>query len=153
MKQIDRRKFLGIVGAGTAAAAAAATPAAAALVSRGRSLSVTFHAEKAMPERPLAGYATAVVDGSVDLAKGTGMVTTRLLAGHAASGIALPGLTRLVRITRATVVGNEVRMEGLVEDRSQLARGENAQVRMVLDRAHQELRTSIGGSPVTLSVA
>ena len=109
MKQIDRRKFLGIVGAGSAAAAVAATPGAASLVARSGATSVTFHAEKAMPEPPLSAYATAVVDGNVDLALGTGMVTTRVLAGHAASGIALPGLTRLVRVTRATVVGSEVK--------------------------------------------
>jgi hypothetical protein len=150
MKQIDRRKFLGMVGAGSAAAAVVAAPAAAALITRSGSGSVSFHAEKAMPEEPLAAYATAIADGSVDLATGTGLVTTRLLAGHAGSGIALPGLTRMVRVTRATVVGSEVRMDGVVEDRSQLARGESAKVHMVLDRGQRELRTTLGGSAVTL---
>jgi hypothetical protein len=153
MKQIDRRKFLGIVGAGSAAAAVAATPGAAALMGRSGATSLNFHAEKAMPESPLSAYATAVVDGNIDLALGTGMITTRVLAGHAGSGIALPSLTRLVRVTRAVAVGNEVHMDGVVEDRSQLARGESAEVTIVLDRGRNELRTILAGSPLTLPVA
>jgi hypothetical protein len=152
VKQIDRRKFLGIVGAGSAAAAVAVAPGAAALIARSGAGTVSFHAEKAMPEKPMSAYATAMVDGSVDLATGTGLVTTRMLAGHSASGIALPGLTRMVRVTRASVVGNEVHIDGVVEDRSQLALGESPNVRLVLDRAQRELRTTIGGSAVTLPV-
>jgi hypothetical protein len=151
MEPIDRRKFLGLVGAGSAAAAATTIPAVS-LLTQPAARSLSFHAEGGLPTSPLPAYATAVVEGNVNLEKGTGTVATRLLAGHPGdlSDIALPGATRVVRVTGATTHGSEVHIEGMVEDRSLLARGESAQVRMVVDRRRREVRTSVAGHAVTL---
>jgi hypothetical protein len=45
-----------------------------------------------------------------------------------------------------------VHIEGVVEDRSLLARGESAQVRMVVDRRRRMLHTSMAGHAVTLGL-
>jgi hypothetical protein len=153
MEPIDRRKFLGLVGAGSAAAAATTIPVVSLLTQPGGH-ALSFRAEGGLPAKPLAAYATAVVEGNVNLEKGTGTVATRLLAGHPGdlSDIALPGATRVVRVTRASTHGSEVHIEGVVEDRSLLARGETAQVSMVVDRRRRVLHTSMAGHAVTLGL-
>jgi len=153
MQSIDRRKFLGIVGAGSAAAAAAAAGAAPAvsLLTRGPG-KLSFRAETGLPGHPWPAYATAVVEGSVDLESGTGLVGTRIVAGQPGNqgDIGLPGTARLVRITKATTSGSQVHMQGVVEDRSTLARGESARRSFVLDRATKQLRTELSGTQVSL---
>jgi hypothetical protein len=154
MQTIDRRKFLGIVGAGSAAAAAAAAggAGATALLASAHERRFSFRAEGGLPARPLPAYATAVVEGNVDLEAGSGLVTTRVLAGNpeARSDIALPGLTRVVRITSASVRGSAIHLAGVVEDRSQLSRGESPRTSLVLDRSTRELRTRLAGAEISL---
>lgn len=156
MQSMNRRKFLGVVGAGagTAAVAAAGASSAVSLLSHTGANTLRFHAETGAPAPPWPAYVTAVVDGSVDVAAGTGTVAMRYVAGQpgSTSDIALPGLTRVVRVTKASAHGNEVRMEGVVEDRASLSQGESARVRLVLDRAARTLTTSVGGRELTLSV-
>ena len=45
-----------------------------------------------------------------------------------------------------------MRMEGLVQDRSQLLPGESAQVSLVLDRAARVLSTTFAGQKISLAV-
>src|SRR5205823_13660739 len=54
----------------------------------------SFRAAGGLPEAPLPSYATQVVEGQVDVARGTGLVTSRVLAGHPGetSLVGLPGL-------------------------------------------------------------
>ena len=111
-----------------------------------------FRAETGLPGRPWPAYATAIAEGSVDLGSGTGYVATRVLAGQPGNSadIGLPGTTRLVRITGAASSGSAVYLQGVVEDRSTLARGESARHTFVLDRARKQLCTVIAGTEMSL---
>ena len=163
MPSMDRRKFLGVAAAGSAAvsaaaasgaglAAAAAAPAAAS-PAQGSGI-LHFRAETGLPGRPWPAYATAIAEGSVDLGAGTGFVATRVLAGQPGSqaNIGLPGTARLVRITNAATAGSMLRLQGMVEDRSTLAKGESARKNFVLDQANRQLRTVIAGTEMFLTL-
>ena len=163
MPSMDRRKFLGVAAAGSAAvsaaaasgaglAAAAAAPAASS-TARGAGM-LHFRAETGLPGRPWPAYATAIAEGSVDLGAGTGFVATHVLAGQPGSqaNIGLPGTARLVRITNAATAGSMLRLQGIVEDRSTLAKGESARKNFVLDQANRQLRTVIAGTEMFLTL-
>jgi len=159
MPSMDRRKFLGVAGsaaglaaAGSAAGLAAAAPAAPS-TARGAGM-LHFRAETGLPGRPWPAYATAIAEGSVDLGAGTGFVATRVLAGQPGSqaNIGLPGTARLVRITNAATAGSMLRLQGIVEDRSTLAKGESARKNFVLDQANRQLRTVIAGTEMFLTL-
>jgi len=163
MPSMNRRKFLGVATAGSAAvsaaaasaaglAAAAAAPAAAS-PAQGPGI-LHFRAETGLPGRPWPAYATAIAEGSVDLGSGTGFVATRVLAGQPGSqaDIGLPGTARLVRITKAATAGSTLRLQGVVEDRSTLAKGESARKNFVLDQANKQLRTVIAGTEMFLTL-
>jgi len=163
MPSMNRRKFLGVAAAGSAAvsaaaasaaglAAAAAAPAAAS-PAQGPGI-LHFRAETGLPGRPWPAYATAIAEGSVDLGSGTGFVATRVLAGQPGSqaDIGLPGTARLVRITKAATAGSTLRLQGVVEDRSTLAKGESARKNFVLDQANKQLRTVIAGTEMFLTL-
>ena len=163
MPSMDRRKFLGVVGAGSAAAvsaaaistaglsAAATTPASSPAQGRG---TLHFRAETGLPGRPWPAHATAVAEGSIDLESGTGFVATRVLAGQPgnSAAIGLPGTARLVRITAASTGGGSVSMRGVVEDRSTLAPGESVRKTFVLDQATRQLRTVLAGTQMSLTL-
>ena len=108
-----------------------------------------------LPERPLPSYATQLVEGTVDLARGTGVVTSRVLAGHpeATSDIGLPGLARVIRIVAANAEGARVRLRGLIEDRSQLRPGESPQVEITVDKARGLVQAPFLGRQVELRLA
>jgi len=155
MKQIDRRGFLKLAGAGSAAAVASAT-----MPFMGSSLGteegiLRFSAHLGLPERPLPSYATQVVEGTVDLVRGTGLVTSRVLAGHpeATSNIGLPGMARVIRIVAASADGARVRLRGQIEDRSQLRPGELPHVEIIIDRARGVVQAPFLGRPVELRLA
>ena len=159
MPSMDRRKFLGVAGsaaglaaAGSAAGLAAAAPAAAS-PAQGPGI-LHFRAETGLPGRPWPAYATAIAEGSVDLGAGTGFVATHVLAGQPGSqaNIGLPGTARLVRITNAATAGSILRLQGIVEDRSTLAKGESARKNFVLDQANRQLRTVIAGTEMFLTL-
>lgn len=155
MRSIDRRTFLKMAGAGSAVAAASAVPAVGALGAKGRGETLAFRAVAGLPVRPLPTMGTHVVEGSVDVGRGTGMVTSRVLAGHPdhLSDIALPGLSRLIRITDASRQGSRLLLQGMVEDRSQLRPGESSVVRMVVDLAARTVRAPLAGREVLLTLA
>jgi hypothetical protein len=135
MKELDRKDFLKAAGTGSAAVAATAgLPLAKYFTNASGQL--TFRAAAGVPRPPLPSYATQILEGQVDLARGTGLVTSRVLAGHPedTSLVGLPGLTRTIRITDVDTEGRQVRLRGLVEDRSQLRRGESHRVELIVDR-------------------
>jgi hypothetical protein len=135
MKELDRKDFLKAAGAGSAAVAAGAgLPLAKHFVDRSGQL--TFTAATGLPGTPLPSYATQIVEGRVDLARGSGLVTSRVLAGHPGdtSVVGLPGLSRVIRVTEVDAEGQRVRLRGLIEDRSPLRRGESHRVEIVVDR-------------------
>jgi hypothetical protein len=159
MPSMDRRKFLGVAAAGSAAVSAAAASAAglaapaAASPAQGPGI-VHFRAETGLPGRPWPAYATAIAEGSVDLGSGTGFVATRVLAGQPGSqaDIGLPGTAQLVRITKAATAESTLRLQGVVEDRSTLAKGESARRNFVLDHANKQLRAVIAGTEMFLTL-
>ena len=129
MDALDRRSFLKVAGAGSATAAGLA---AFPLMSRLGDApgGFTFRGVAGLPEAPLPSYATHVVEGRVDLSNGSGLVTRRVLAGHPGemSSIGLPGTARMITVKEVDRQDGRVRLRGVIEDRSQLRRGESATV-------------------------
>jgi hypothetical protein len=157
MGQMDRRDFVKLAGAGTAAAAAfAGVPLAAQLVKKTGDV-LTFRASGGLPDSTskLPSYATQIVEGTVDLSTGTGLVTSRVLAGHPGdpSMVGLPGTGRVMRITSATREGSVYKLQGLVEDRSQLVRGESHRVEIVVDPRRKVVHAPFAGRQKSLTLS
>jgi hypothetical protein len=155
MEQMDRRSFVKLAGAGSAAAAAAAgVPLIGRFVDQERGV-LRFRASGGLPTSPLPSYATHVVEGTVDLGTQSGTVTSRVLAGHpgGTSGIGLPGLSRIIRITEVKGTEAPIRLRGEIEDRSQLRRGESPHVEIVVDRDRGVVQAPFLGRQVDLSLA
>ena len=153
MKPIDRRTAFKLAGAGTVVAAGAALPIASQGTSNDSSV-FSFRATLGLPEPPLPSYATYVVEGSVDLATGMGLLTSRLLAGHpgAPSEIALPGLGRIVRLVGVDQRGSLLDLRGIIEDRSQLQVGESPDVQLTIDREQRIVHAPFGARTVELTL-
>ena len=154
MKNIDRRRMFKLAGAGSVVAAGAALPVVGRTATQEANV-FGFRATLGLPESPLPNYATYVVEGTVNLATGTGLVTTRVLAGHpgAPSEIGLPGLTRIIRVVAVEKQGSILNLSGVVEDRSQLQPGESPQIELVVDRERGVVQAPFVGRPVALTLA
>ncbi len=154
MKHIDRRGLFKLAGAGSALAAGAALPVVGRLAIQESNV-FAFRATLGLPEPPLPSYATYVVEGTVNLLTGTGLVTSRMLAGHpgAESEIGLPGLARIIKVVGVDTQGSRVNVRGVIEDRSQLQPGESAQVELVIDRDRGVVKAPFLGRPVALTIA
>jgi hypothetical protein len=154
MEQMDRKSFVKLAGAGSAAAAAAVgIPLMEHFVDKERGV-LRFRASGGLPASPLPSYATHVVEGTVNLTTQSGTVTSRVLAGHPGdtSGIGLPGLSRIIRVTEAKGTGT-IRLRGEIEDRSQLRRGESPHVEIVVDKDRGVVHAPFLGRQVDLSLA
>ena len=154
MKNMDRRRLFKLAGVGSVVAAGAALPVVSRIASSESNV-FAFRATLGLPESPLPNYATYIVEGTVNLATGTGLVTSRLLAGHpgAASEIGLPGLTRIIRVVAVEKQGAILNLRGVVEDRSQLQPGESPQIELVVDRERGLVHAPFVGRPVALTLA
>jgi len=153
MQNMDRRRMFILAGAGSVVAAGVALPVVGRIASQ-ESTVFGFRGTLGLPESPLPSYATFVIEGTVNLATGTGLATSRVLAGHpgAPSEIGLPGLTRIIRVTGVDKEGSQLSMRGVVEDRSQLQAGESAQVELVVDRDRRVVQAPFVGRPVSLTL-
>jgi hypothetical protein len=151
MTGIDRRTFLKAAGIGTVAVPAT-TAAAPHATGRTPASVVSFRASTGLPAKPLPAWATQVIEGSIDTATGRGLLTSRLVAGHPGdpSEIALPGLSRVLRVTAAHRAGTQLQIDAVVDDRSQLQPGEDARVRIVLDQVNEVVHAPFLGQPITL---
>jgi hypothetical protein len=154
MKSIDRRRMFKLAGAGSVIAAGAALPVVSRMATQESNI-FGFRATLGLPESPLPNYATYIVEGSVNLAEGTGLVTARMLAGHpgAQSEIGLPGLTRVIRVVAVEKQGSVLNLKGVVEDRSQLQPGESPQIELVVDQQRGVVHAPFAGRPVALTLA
>ena len=155
MEQMDRRGFMKRAGTGSVAVAAAAGVPLAAHLMNQESGVLKFSASGGLPRKGLPSYATQQVDGSVDLIAGTGLVTSRVLAGHPGdpSQIGLPGLSRVYKVSKVDVEGKRVRLHAIVEDRSQLRRGESASVEIVVDHSRNLVHLPFVGQRSELPLA
>jgi|SRR5713226_3464163 len=152
MKRVDRRTFLKLAGSGSIVATAAALGGSALMLPRTERY-LTFRASAGLPTKPLPSMVTKIVEGNVDIESGTGIVSSRVLAGYPVpSQIALPGLTRLIRVTAATRQGGRVRLTGVVDDRSQLQPGESPILEILIDRKLGTVMAPLAGHMVTLNI-
>src|SRR2546421_977068 len=124
MKGINRRRFFQLAGMGSLAAVTAAIPVLSTvprLTSTSKQGTYTFRAVTGLPSKPLPSYASYVLEGHVDLTTRSGVMMKTVFAGHpeAMSTVALPGLSRIIRITDVQDLGGTFRVRGVVDDRSQ----------------------------------
>jgi hypothetical protein len=153
MRHLDRRSLFKLAGAGSVLAAGAALPVVGRIASEQSNL-FRFRATVGLPEAPLPSYATYIVEGTLDLATGTGLVTSRVLAGHpgAPSEIGLPGLGRIVRVVSVEMRGARLDVRGIIEDRSGILPGESPQVELLIDRERGVVHAPFVGRPVELAI-
>ncbi len=88
-------------------------------------------------------YASYVIEGHVNLTTKTGAMTKTLFAGapQAMSAIALPGLSRIIRINDVQDLGGTFRLMGVVDDRSLLQRGESPNFELLIDPVQKLAKT------------
>jgi hypothetical protein len=154
MQNVNRRHMFKLFGIGTVLGAGAAIPTFAWVLKQ-RQDQLHFRAMLGLPQPPLPSYATYVIEGTVDLVTGTGMLASRVLAGHpeAQSTIGLPGLGRIITITQVEEHGSQLALRGLVQDRSQLQPGENPEVNVVIDRARGLVQAPFGRESVVMRLS
>lgn len=155
MKKLNRRTFLRVASTSSVVAAGVGLSASTSLTgsdSKERSGMMTFRAVIGMPAKPLPSYASYVVEGHVDLASRSGVITKTVFAGspQTMSTVALPGMSRIGRIIEVAQVGTTVRMTGIVDDRSQLHPGENPVFTVMIDSPNRLVKTDLLGQGVVL---
>ena len=163
MSRVNRRRFLQLAGAGSVAAAtagaAAAIPSvlsnAPRLTTASQTGTYAFRAVAGLPTHPLPSYASYVVAGHIDLSNKSGLVTKTVFAGDPASmsTVALPGLSRIIRITDVRRQGDELFIQGMIDDRSLLQKRESAAFTMYIDLTTGVARTDFFGSEVQIHLA
>ena len=160
---LSRRKFLSMIGAGTGAMAVGVLIPSGAFRASGRLLQagnnnngskLKFRAVGGLPQGGFPSYASYVIEGTIDLKTHSGVATRNVFAGppEAMSTIALPGLSRTIRITEVEDNGSVVRLRGIVDDRSQLHPGENPYVDITVDSGRYTASSSFMNSKVSLKL-
>jgi hypothetical protein len=154
MQQVNRRRLFKLAGVGTVVAAGIALPTVAGLPKAPQD-QFQVRATLGLPERPLPSYATYVLEGTLNLVAGTGLLASRVLAGHpdAQSSIGLPGLGRIITVTQIEERGSQLAVRGIVEDRSQLQPGESPEVNILIDRSRGTVQAPFGRESVVLRLA
>ena len=147
-----------MLGAGTGVMAMGALIPSGVLTS-GRVLQATknklkFRAVGGLPQGSFPSYASYVIEGTIDLKTHSGVATRNVFAGppEAMSAIALPGLSRTIRITEVEDSGNVLRVRGVVDDRSQLLAGENPNVDITVDSGRETASSSFMSGEVSLKL-
>lgn len=152
MDDMNRRKFLKVVGVGSGAVAAGAALPAIGMGSWSGARAFSFRAVGGLPGGPVPAYASFVLEGHVDVARRSGVVTKNVFAGgpDEMSSVALPGLSRAVRVTDVRDRGGRVYVDGVIDDATQLRPGESREVRIQIDRDAGVARARFLGSDVLL---
>jgi len=153
MKKLNRRNFLKVAGASSAVAAGAMVPSAGLLTGFAAQDGVlTFRAVAGMPDKPLPNYASYVIEGHVNLSTKTGVITKTVFAGspETMSTVALPGMSRIARIIDVKEQAGSLLISSVVDDRSQLNRGENATFTVSIDRSAGTAQARFFGKMVSL---
>ncbi len=155
MDKMSRRNFLKIVGGGTAMLAGGVMLSGFGLPSQAGTDALTFRAVAGLPTKPLPSYASYVLEGGVNVATKSGVLTKTVFAGppDAMSNLALPGLTRVIRVTDVRELGKSVEIVGQVADPSQLLQGESSTVTVRVDKAAGTAQTLFLGNEINLQLA
>lgn len=160
MNAMNRRRFLQIastssvaVAAGTAATVPTLT-SASRLTATSKQGTYTFRAVTGLPSKPLPAYASYVIEGHVNLITRTGAMTKTLFAGtpDAMSVIALPGLSRIIRIHDVQNLGGTFLLKGVVDDRSLLQRGESPNFELLIDPVQKRAKTNYLGTEIIMQL-
>jgi hypothetical protein len=154
MNPVDRRNFLKLAAKGSALAAAAAVLPLSGVLQWTSQGALKFRAVTGLPRNPLPTYASFVVEGTVDLDRGTGIVTKSLYAGapQAMSNILFPGTARTIRVTSVDRSANLVRLQGVVDVQDALTARENRKVTIVIDTSQKVAHADFLGTAVVLQV-
>jgi hypothetical protein len=154
MNQVDRRNFLKLAAKGSALAAAATVLPLSGVLEWTSQGALKFRAVTGLPRNPLPTYASFVIEGTVDLDRGTGIVTKSLYAGapQAMSNVLFPGTARTIRVTTVDRSVNEVRLTGVVDGHEVLAARENRNVTIVIDTSQKVAHADFLGTAVVLQV-
>ncbi len=160
MEEIDRRRFLKLVSGGSGAVALGVMLPTKDLLSTKRLLSptskdlFTFRAVAGIPQGPFPSYASYVVQGTVNLTTRSGIITKTVFAGppELMSTIALPGLSRIVRVTDVRDAGDYLEVRGTIDDRSQLHAGETPTVDIQIYRSRGIASARFVGSQIKLKL-
>ncbi len=152
MKSMDRRDFLKMAGAGSAVVVAGTLVPVAGFLAWTGADHVRFRAVVGMPKPPLPAYASYVIEGDVNIAAKTGRLAKSVYAGApgAMSGIVFPGTVRTVRVTDVQRSGDTLRIAGVIDDQSNLLKGESPEMTIVVDRLQGTARANFLGSPVLM---
>ena len=155
MTDYNRRDFLKLVGAGTAVAATVGSGTFATLrllESKIRGTTMTFRAIAGLPARPLPAYASYVLEGTVDLASGTGVVRRTLFAGapEAMSSIEFAEIARDLRVTSVDQRGNRLTLSTVID--GALHPGESPTATIVVDRSKGEVLAPFVGNDVVMQL-
>ena len=113
-----------------------------------------FRAVGGLPQGVFPSYASYVIEGTIDLRTHSGVATKNVFAGppEGMSTIALPGLSRTIRITEVEDSGSVVRVKGVVDDRSRLHQGESPYVDITVDSGRETASSSFMNSQVSLKL-
>ncbi len=153
MTDFTRRDFLKLAGAGTVAAAGSL--ATFRLVGASRTGDTfAFRAVKGLPEQPLPAYASYVLEGNVDLAKGAGVITRRVYAGapEAMSSVLFDELTRTYSITGVKWSPRLLTLQAVLDGQAKLHSGESSSATIVVDQARSEVRAPFIGNDVVMKL-
>jgi hypothetical protein len=155
VKPVDRRDFLKLAAKGSALAAAASVMPISGVLKWTSQGAMKFRAVAGLPRNPLPMYASFVVEGMVDLDRGTGTVTKSLYAGapQAMSNILFPGTARTIRITSVERSMKQVRLAGVADGNEALGARENRNVTIVVDTSRKVAYADFLGTAVVLQVA
>ena len=109
---------------------------------------------KGLPEQPLPAYASYVLEGKVDLAHGTGVITRRVYAGapEAMSSVLFDELTRTYSITEVKGSPRLLTLQAVLDGQAKLHAGESSSATIVVDQARSEVRAPFIGSDVVMKL-
>lgn len=161
MSKVNRRDFLKLAGAGSAAlvAVGAGVSGVGRLIRRGSARGVSkfaFRATAGLPQKyPFPSYASMVVKGTVDPAAGTGSIQRSILAGapEAMSDIVLPGTTRTFHVTSVRQSRSSLLVNAAIDDASTLGPGESPSITLGIDRGSGLIRAPFIDSELELQSA
>lgn len=152
MEDINRRNFLKMIGVGSGAIAASGIVPGVILAGLAGKDPFAFRAVGGLPGGAFPSYATYVLEGHVNPLTLSGVVTRTVYAGppEATSQVALPGMTRVLRIDAGRLLGNVLHLRGSVDDRSQLRLGESSRMDFRIDRLAGIIHAPFFGTTVPL---